>query len=399
MRKETGDASPGQSDTNDHLGRYRLFGLPPGVYFVQAEPQDFREPGRKSPIRLLPTYLPSASSLAEAAAIRVAAGQEVGELEIRLISGRTFAVRGVVMTSKGQPFSRRNGEVMFAESTAGGGMSSKSVNMKDDGTFEVDGVRPGTYSIEVHPGFRHPDDDVPEDAEYATAPVVVNGDDVDGLTVVTQPGISVAGQVVFDEPPAAGPPPFEIVASTVGSATMMYLYPSSRARVSPDGEFILKGLHRPVHVRVAPPDGYHLSSIAFNGEDITDSPIEFRAGAAGKLVVTLTRRASVLSGEVYHSEKPASGLVMAFGEDRALWTQHATTTKWTRSYEGGRYKLSGLRPGRYLVVALPMSSASSMMNLTSADQWESLAKHATPVTIGDNERKVLNLKVVSDSDR
>ena len=399
MRMETGDTGQNQSDTTDDLGRFRLFGLTPGEYFVQAEPQDFREPGRKSPIRLLPTYLPSASTLAEAAAIRVAAGQEVGELEIRLISGRTFSVSGVIMTSKGQPFSRRIGEVMFAESRAGGGMSSKSVNLKDDGTFEVDGVRPGAYSIEIHPGFRHPDADVPEDAEYASVPIIVNGDDVDGVTVVSQPGVSVAGEVVFDEPPTADPSPFEITASTTGNPTMMYFYPSSRARVAPDGAFILKGLHRPVYIRVAPPDGYHLASIAFNGENITDTPMEFRAGVTGKLAVTLTRRASELSGEVYDAEKPASGVVIAFGEDRTLWTQHATTTKWTRSYEAGQYKLSGLRPGRYLVAALPLSSASSMMNLTTADQWESLAKQATPVTIGDDERKVLNLKLVSEIDR
>jgi hypothetical protein len=39
-----------------------------------------------------------------------------------------------------------------------------------------------------------------------------------------------------------------------------------------------------------------------------------------------------------------------------------------------------------------------MMNST-IEYWESLAKHATPVTVGDDERKVLNLKLVSQLDR
>jgi hypothetical protein len=94
-----------------------------------------------------------------------------------------------------------------------------------------------------------------------------------------------------------------------------------------------------------------------------------------------------------------SSLVLAFGEDRALWTHHATTTKWTQSDEAGKYTVSGLRPGNYLVVALQPSSGSSMMNNTNTGYWESLAKQATPVTIGDDERKVLNLKLASEPDR
>jgi hypothetical protein len=396
-QNDVGEPTRVQSDNTDDLGRFRLFGLLPGVYFVQAEPQDFIHPDAKTSVRLLPTYLPSASTLAEATAIRLAAGQEVGELEIRLLRGRTFRVSGVITTSKGQAFSRTNGDVSLAESTTGGGMSSRGVELKEDGTFEVNGVRPGVYSLEVQPSLRHPDLDAPADIEYATVPIVVGNEDVDGLTVVTRPGVSVPGEVVFDEAPAGEPPPLEVSAMPAGESIMMFSF--SRARVAPDGTFLLKGLHRPVYVRVAPPGGYYLASITFEGQDITDTPTEFRAGTPGKLVVTLTRRASSLSGEVQDSSAPVSSLVLAFGEDRALWTHHATTTKWTQSDEAGKYTVSGLRPGNYLVVALPPSSGSSMMNNTNTGYWESLAKQATPVTIGDDERKVLNLKLASEPDR
>jgi hypothetical protein len=163
--------------------------------------------------------------------------------------------------------------------------------------------------------------------------------------------------------------------------------------------FLLKGLHRPVYVRVAPPDGYHLAAVSFEGQDITDTPMEFKADTTGKVVVRLTRRASSLSGEVHDATAPASSLVLAFGEDRVLWTHHATTTKWTRSDESGKYKLSGLRAGNYLVVAVPLNSGSWIMTNTNLEKWESLAKQATPVAIGDDERKVLNLKLVSQLDR
>jgi Carboxypeptidase regulatory-like domain len=395
---DSGEPARVQSDNTDDLGRFRLFGLLPGVYFVQAEPQNLGDPNASTPVRLLPTYLPSASTLGDATSIRVAAGQEVGDLEIRLVSGRTFRVSGVVTTSKGQPFSSRNGDVSLAETTVGGGMSSRGVDLKENGAFEINGVRPGMYSLEVQPSFRHPDVEAPADIEYATVPIVVGSEDVDGVTVVTQPGASIPGEVVFDEAPTGEPPSVEVTAMPAGHALAMFSF--SRARVAPDGSFLLKGLHRPVYVRVTPPVGHHLASITYEGQNITDTPMEFRAGTPGKLVVTLTRRASSLSGEVHDSTDPVSSLVLAFGEDRSLWTHHATTTKFTQSDESGKYTFSGLRPGNYLVVALAPSSGSGSWMMNSAiEYWESLAKQATPVTIGDDERKVLNLKLVSQLDR
>ena len=61
--------------------------------------------------------------------------------------------------------------------------------------------------------------------------------------------------------------------------------------------------------------------------------------------------------------------------------------------------MRGLRAGRYLVAAVPMVLGLRFLNDVTTEEWESLAKQATPVTIGDDERKVLNLKVVSELDR
>jgi hypothetical protein len=131
----------------DDLGRFRLFGLAAGEYYLVAEPQNFGPPNET--IRYLSTYLPSSLTLAEATPIRLRAGEEISDLEIRLASGRTFGISGSIMTSKGQPFSRRLGQAMLNERTAGGGVSGRGVELKEDGTFEVRGVKPGTYSIEV----------------------------------------------------------------------------------------------------------------------------------------------------------------------------------------------------------------------------------------------------------
>jgi Carboxypeptidase regulatory-like domain len=383
----------GRSDSTDDLGRFRLFGLTPGDYFVVAEPRHMGGSGSDARVKPLPTYLPSAFTLAEATAVSVRAGQEVGDLEIRLVTGRAFKISGTITTSKGQPFSHKNGRVGFVE-RSGGGMSSQSVELRENGAFEIAGVSPGTYSLEIDPGFQHPGEDVPGDPEYAVVPIVVTGDDIEGLSIVTQPPVSIPGEVVFDDVPTQDPKPLEVTAVAAGEAVMWR--PASRSKVASDGTFVLKGLYRPVYVRAVAPPGYHLASVAFDGQDITDAATQFKAGI-GKLSVTLTRRASELSGQVEDSSEHGSSFVLAFGEDRSLWFSMATTTKSVHAGEDGKYRLQGLRPGRYLVTALSMFHLSPVER--TPEQWESLAKHATPVTIGDNERKVLNLSLVSEIDR
>jgi protocatechuate 3,4-dioxygenase beta subunit len=378
----------------DDLGRFRLFGLAAGEYFLVAEPMNFGPPNES--IRYLSTYLPSSLTLAEATPVRLRAGEEIGDLEIRLASGRTFAITGTVMTSKGVPFSRRLGQVSLTERTAGGGMSGRGVDLKEDGTFEARGVKPGNYSIEVQPMMRHPDDEVPSEAEFASVAVIVTDTDVEGLTVVTRPGATVSGEVTFDEPRPEQP--VYVMAMPASGRMMMML--SGRGQVAPDGTFTLRGLYRPVYIRVTPPPGIHLASVSLDGHDITDAPTEFKPGKTGKLVISLSTRLSELSGQVRGPQGgPVAAMVFAFGEEPALWHPHATTTKYSIAGEKGAYKIGGLRPGRYFVVAVPAGSRSPMMFDEGPEAFEALAKEATVVTIGHQERKALDLELVTDRDR
>jgi protocatechuate 3,4-dioxygenase beta subunit len=387
----------GSMNGTDDLGRFRLFGLAAGEYYLVAEPQNFAPPTET--VRHLSTYYPSALTLAEATPIRLKAGEEIGDLEIRLASGRTFTVSGSIITSKGEPFSVRHGQASFNERTAGGGMSGRGVELKEDGTFVVRGVKPGTYSIEVQPQMRFPNDDVPLEAEFASTPVTVSDGDVEGVTIVTQVGASVTGEVIFDTPPAESSYPLHVMAMPASGRTMMF--PPGRAQVAPDGTFKLSGLFRPVFIRVFPPPGHHLASVALDGQDITDTPIDFKPGKTGKLLISLSSRLSALSGQVRAAQgKPAAASVFAFGEDRSLWSPHATTTKSVSAdEEKGAYRITGLRPGRYLVVAVPLGSRPPMMFDEGAEAWEALARHASVVTVGVQEQATLDLTLVSERDR
>lgn len=109
----------GLGNTTDDLGRFRLFGLPPGDYLLLAERQRSSGMEDQNALPYLPTYLPSSLTLGEASIVRLRAGQEIGELEIRLSRGRTFRITGSIVTSEGEPFSLRSGQVMLMHRTAG----------------------------------------------------------------------------------------------------------------------------------------------------------------------------------------------------------------------------------------------------------------------------------------
>jgi hypothetical protein len=180
----------------------------------------------------------------------------------------------------------------------------------------------------------------------------------------------------------------------------MMMMLSGRGQVAPDGTFTLHGLYRPVYIRIATPPGVDLASVSLDGHDITDTPTQFKPGKTGKLLISLSTRLSELSGQVRGPQGgPVAAMVFAFGEETALWNPHATTTKYASAGEKGNYMIRSLRPGRYLVVAVPPGSRPPMMFDEGPDVFEALAKHATTVTIGDQERKTLDLKLVTELDR
>ncbi len=239
------------------------------------------------------------------------------------------------------------------------------------------------------------DDELPPDAEFAYVPIAVTDSDIEGLVVTTNAGASVAGELVFDDSQGTIGHSLEVTANVVNRRT--FGGSVSRAGVDDDGTFVLHRLFQPRLIRVAPPRGYHLASVTLDRQEITNTPTDFTPGMAGKLLVTLTRRASELFGRVADSAgRPVveRSIVLVFSDDRALWAPFATTTKHGLVMEDGTYKITGLPSGRYFVLAVS-GTARPLADETSPEVWEAFAKEATVVTVGDNERKACDLRVRS----
>jgi Carboxypeptidase regulatory-like domain len=140
------------AQTND-LGEFRLFGLPPGDYYVQAAPVPFPGPSRTVPPRprtLVTTYFPDVTDPAGAHAITLGIGQTSDAIVIRMGDAQAFQVSGIVEDETGQPVSNAMVRLDLDSSTTGplfgpGGYLTARTNTS--GAFTISNVTGATYTL------------------------------------------------------------------------------------------------------------------------------------------------------------------------------------------------------------------------------------------------------------
>ena len=97
----------GGTDRTDDQGNFRLYGLPPGDYYVTASNRSnmMMMPGMNStePDGFAPTYYPGTPNIGEATRVSLKAGQEMTGANFALIVARMARVRGRALNSRGEP--------------------------------------------------------------------------------------------------------------------------------------------------------------------------------------------------------------------------------------------------------------------------------------------------------
>ena len=270
--------------TNDR-GEYRIFGLRPGSYYVSARTIDM--PGVIALAQsggpgigaldtndgLATTYYPGTANAAEAQAIQVGLMQQASA-SFTLVPARMARITGTVRDSQGQPLSSAR---LVLRSTSGGvWFGGAPAQLSSAGTFALANVAPGEYLLDVRP--------LPAAAlagrqpvlnEFASVPVSVSGDDVN-LEVMTAPGISVSGRVIFEGRSADARQVIRISAVPEEDARNVVSYVAGDAAgVEPDGRFHLPSVYGKVIFRPGfLPQNVMLKAVRLGGADITNTPLD-----------------------------------------------------------------------------------------------------------------------------
>jgi hypothetical protein len=380
-RAPLGQASSLSSRTDDN-GAYRLFGLQPGEYVVAAQPPTSPIINRPQDLVTIlpvnpPTYYPSALAQSDGTRLRLRAGDDQGSIDITLARSRLLTIRGVLLDPSGAPVP--SVQVRLQRRAASFERPLAGASTEADGSFRLSSVPPGEYALTA---FRSGE----VAREYAWTPLNAAAD-VDGVVLKLQAAVSVVGQVTFDAPSRESTMTLRIRPVEPPGAS-----PGVAVQVQSDGSFTLEHVAGPTIIRAEGWRGWHIKHVVYNGRDITDEPTDFSTG--GPLSVTLSERLGTLTGIVSTaSGAPALATVVVFAEASELRHTRSSMTRLTSSDVRGRYEFSGLRPGRYVVAALPTDAATTPVDLTPAF-LELLSREGQPIEIRDNQPATLNLGIL-----
>ena len=397
---------PAGGDQTDDRGQYRVYGLPPGEYFVSASAAGLEQligrglqqlaaglgggglglgggGGRGGRGALLaglagqeesessgyaPTYYPGVVNAPEAGKVTVGPGTEVGGIDFQILLVPFATVTGIVAgTDEGAAVM-----LMPQDSGAGRGPLARlggqvlTGRVQTDGTFSISNVPPGRFIAIARSVGR---EGAPR---IGMQPIVVNGERVDGVALTLQPGVTMSGNITVEssgtpaptdysvfrvEAPEVNPLPIGGGGGGRGAGPM-----GGGGRSEKNGSFqianLLPGAHY-IRVTGGGVQGggqaqWTVKSITVSGQDVTDSSIDLKPGQnVDGVTVVLTDRTTEITGTVRDGKNagmPAIS-VIAFSTDEQHWRAQSRRIQAVRTDQTGAFRVRNLPPGDYFLVA------------------------------------------------
>ena len=388
----------GAIDITDDTGAFRVFGLPPGTYFVGAVTRS--TPASTANVVLVgttpgallidepTTYYPGTSSLDTAESLTLGAGQE--QLGVSIVVQPP--VRGVTVT----------GRIVRADAGTDGspmvhllkrGIATTSLQRgvpvairRADGSFMIPNVPPGDYILDASISQG------PDRMEHGTVDLAVGTNDVHDVVVQTNRARALRVQISA-ESGLSLPRPLAMTfrLETPGSnplGAMVSVTTSDSPELSLPG---IIGVHA-VSV-TGLPSGWIIKSMEIAGSEIAAGPFDFSTVVpSAPLRIVISNRSGEVSGIVGTRDKPQRAAVVIFPEEEGKRRYPSRFLASGRSDEDGRYRVSGLiAESRYLAVAVSYLEPDEFQDPAFLQRMQ---KVAVPFSLRDGESRTLDLPLV-----
>jgi hypothetical protein len=377
-----------QGTPTDDLGRFRVFNLPPGEYYLVALSGPFA--GAETSAGFAITYFPGTANPQDAQPVTVGVGADVTGVTIPMSPAPMSTISGVTTDEHGTPM---RSEIMLLPTSGGDvrAMIMSRVPTSPTGSFLFRNVAAGTYTLQA---FGRPvGGGNLGRAPFGATLVTVDGN-VGNVVVTILPGTTLRGRIILDgDGPlpdlsrvAVFPAPVNFATGPVGGG------PPDSVTL-PDGTFETKNMNgsRVIRVNVGAA-GWILKQVTRDGVDVTDRPIDFQKGDVQGVEVTLTNRVATVKGTVTDGNIPAPDTsVLIFAEDPALWAFPSRYLAAARSDASGSFTATGLPAGDYLVIAVPPVTGADWQDPAVLATYQGLA---TRVSVPAGASATTSLRLV-----
>jgi hypothetical protein len=415
---------------SDDRGMFRIGNVPPGRYYVAATAQgitatvnEIRGPSAQA--MNLPTYYPNAADPRGAVAFNVDA-DEVSNINIRLLRGALYSIKGNFVGPDGGPVSGQITVFPKGGDSAPAGMNSQ---VRDPGIFQLSGLPSGDYTLVVRgsnvvrpaqPSPLSPNPGVPAQAPgqplqlSGRVDVTLGNANLENVTIRLTEGAELTGRITIEGGqdlstmmatragadvrltgqiatlaggiagalPQAAPSrmPSVLVTSIEGPAAQLM------GTANPDGTFRISNvppLKRVLQVSPLPPNAY-IKAIRFGGQDVTRAPLDLSGGAGGVLEILIGTKGA----EIAATPRDEKGETPEGGVPVTIWPRTPNPGSPTgdvrilAAAQAGA-KLQGFSPGEYYVAAWETATTDYVRVPEFLARFISLATKVT-VTEGDS---------------
>ena len=406
----------GKAITDDR-GQYRVAGLHPGKYYVVAEykPNNASMEALKSmiaekllerrpvnsvpqnePLRFdatqesgepaytyAPLFFPATSDFQQAQALRLNPGDEVAT-NFLLISAPVVSIRGKVTNGlTGGPPTGASVAAFWTTYIQGEGMPAQVSS--EDGTFEIRGVAPGTYTLRA---------DFNQDKQIfeGEQTVEVGNEGAQNVQISALPDFDAAGHVTIAGTPDH--PPRRVLIEFVGEGLIPRVRASAsfpefkfEAQLRPDRHYYARALNLP--------EDYYLKSVAISGHEMPPDDV-LVSGTRGDMELTFSAAGAQVEGVLYDSKgEPTRGSVLLAPDvpqpgPPDLYRRTSADSK-------GKFTLHGVAPGSYRIVALESLNLDAEIN--EPDFLRTIGNRAQNLSVEENGKYTVALKLESSANQ
>ena len=367
----------------DDQGRFRIGQLPPGTYYIVATPDKRWERDNQTSAegQLQPTWYPGSFDSQGSTPIILSAGQELSGLEVRLRRSATYRIRGTVFGLENLPKAPGTGSrlnrVVWASS--GLGSPTQSASLRQDGSFEIQGLPSGDYYLGLLQGQ--------PPVGLGRVQVRVDDRDVEGVLIEVPSARTLKGILRFEDSEKGQILSFQIILTDLDSG-----YGSRSSFSQGDGGFdfplVIPGRYR-VFVPGIYAGQYYVKLVSYQDQEARNGIISISDGD-GPLELVLSKKGA----RVMIEAKPEATQVVLIPDAEGAQERDIGARKAVRD-QNGIFNIGNIAPGTYRLFAFESVPDGAWVD---TEFWKEIRSKGAELRIDEAESKSAEAPLVTKSE-